>query len=72
MPIWCPKCNAMLPEGLEECPRCGVRLGPSEKEEGISRRDVAWLSAYTIGILLIPVVIGLILALICIFVFNAR
>ena len=72
MPVWCPKCNAMLPEGLGECPRCGARLSSTEKEGKISRSDVAWLSAYTIGILLIPLIVGLAIGLVCILVFLYR
>jgi hypothetical protein len=62
----------MLPEGLEECPRCGARLNPAQKEEEIGRGDVVWISAYTIGILLIPLVVGLLVGLACIFIFLLR
>ena len=24
--MWCPKCNAEFVKGIEECPRCAVRL----------------------------------------------
>lgn len=72
MPVWCPNCNAMLPEGLEKCPRCGARLDRSEQEGEIGRKDVAWISAYTIGILLIPLVIGLLIGLACILIFLYR
>ena len=72
MPVWCPQCHAMLPEGSEECPRCGAHLGTSDHEDGFSRSDVAWFSAFTIGILVIPLIIGVAIALICIFVFLSR
>ena len=72
MPVWCPKCNAMLAEGLDKCPRCGAQLAPPEKEGEIGRKDVAWISAYTIGILLIPLVIGLLLGLACVLIFIIR
>jgi hypothetical protein len=72
MPVWCPKCNAMLPEGLEECPRCGASLTPAKKEGEIGGRDVAWLSAYTIGILVIPLIVGLLIGLACVLIFFIR
>lgn len=76
MPVWCPKCNAMLPEGLEACPRCGARLGkaidPTTDEIEPNRSDIFWLSAYTIGIVLIPILIGLAIGLICILLFVSR
>lgn len=71
MPIWCPKCHAMLPESLEECPKCGTRLGSPDEGE-ISHSDIFWMSAYTIGIALIPVGVILIIAVICILVFMIR
>jgi predicted amidophosphoribosyltransferase len=85
MPDWCPKCHGMLPPGLETCPRCGAKLDEAQEapafgpyiyqeppQPQVSAKDIFYYSAYIIGILLIPLVIGLILALICIFVFNAR
>ena len=72
MPVWCPNCNAMLPEGSEQCPRCGARLATAEKEGEIGAGDVAWISAYTIGILLIPLVLGLLIGLACILIFLHR
>lgn len=69
MPVWCPKCHAMLAEGSEECPRCGADLRSSAEQEEFNRSDIALFSAYTIGILVIPLIIGLVLGLICIFVF---
>ncbi|RMF46516.1 MAG: zinc ribbon domain-containing protein, partial [Anaerolineae bacterium] len=26
MPVWCPKCHAMLADGTAKCPRCGAKL----------------------------------------------
>jgi predicted amidophosphoribosyltransferase len=69
MPIWCPQCNAMLAEGTERCPRCGTHLKNSEAEEVFSRSDIAWFSAYTIGILVIMIIIGVGLGLLCFFLF---
>ena len=76
MPVWCPKCNAMLPEGLGACPRCGASLGKAidqtTNETELNRSDIFWLSAYTIGIVLIPLVIGLAIGLVCILLFVSR
>jgi uncharacterized paraquat-inducible protein A len=66
MPEWCPKCNAMLPEGLDQCPRCGKRLHRKSNSE-YSTRDIAWISAYVLGIVLIPVVLVIIIGLICVY-----
>ena len=72
MPVWCPNCHAMLPEGLAECPKCGTRLGSPDEEGEIGRKDIFWMSAYTIGIVLIPIVVILIVGLICILLFILR
>lgn len=72
MPDWCPECNAMLVEGTEECPRCGAQITKSEGEDAFSGSDIAWFSAYTIAILLIPIVIGIAVALLCLLVFFGR
>jgi hypothetical protein len=69
MPVWCPECNAMLAEGTEQCPRCGAKINESSTEEGFSRSDVAWFSAYTIAIVLIPIIVGIGIALLCLFLF---
>jgi predicted amidophosphoribosyltransferase len=72
MPVWCPQCHAMLPEGLGKCPRCGARLGQaaSEENEVFSKKDMFWYSAYTIGMMLIPFVFILIIGLLCVWLFN--
>ncbi len=71
MPLWCPECHAMLPEGTQKCPRCGARLdlGESEEQSDFSRSDFFWYSAYTIGIVLIPIIIAVLIGLICILLF---
>ena len=69
MPIWCPECNAMLAEGTEECPRCGANLIDPNSDGGFNKSDVAWFSAYTIAILIIPIIIGIGIALLCLFLF---
>lgn len=69
MPIWCPDCHAMLVEGTEKCPRCGARISDPESEETFSRSDIAWFSAYTIAIILIPIIVGIGIAFLCLFLF---
>jgi predicted amidophosphoribosyltransferase len=72
MPDWCPECNAMLVEGTEVCPRCGAQLAGSAGGEEFSNSDIAWFSAYTIAILLIPLIVGIAIALLCLLVFFGR
>ena len=66
----------MLPEGLETCHGCGARLGKAidQTTDDIeqNRSDIFWLSAYTIGIVLIPILIGLAIGLVCILLFVSR
>lgn len=68
----------MLPPGLEVCPSCGARLKKSksgiaslkssrEKPE-IGGNDMFWLSAFIIGIALIPLIIAVLIGIICIWV----
>jgi hypothetical protein len=72
MPEWCPECNAMLVEGTVECPRCGAQLAGSGEGDEFSNSDIAWFSAYTIAILLIPLIIGIAVALLCLLVLFGR
>lgn len=74
MPQWCPECRAMLPEGMEECPRCGAALPKSEwkDEDKIKRSAVFWYSLYTIAIALVPILIGVGIGLLCILLFITR
>lgn len=71
MPDWCPKCNAMLTEGTQVCPRCGTSLGRGliEDDDRLERKTVLWYSLYTIGITLGPVIIILCIGLFCVFLF---
>lgn len=77
MPEWCPKCHAMLPSGLETCPACGARLPTAaptkiasitsnEDTPAIGGKDIAWLSAYIIGIALVPILIAAAIGIICV------
>ena len=69
MPVWCPDCHAMLAEGTEQCPRCGAQINAPESEKAFSKSDIAWFSAYTIAIVLIPILVGIGIALLCLFLF---
>ena len=69
MPVWCPECHAMLAEGTEQCPRCGAHIEDSQSAGGFSKSDVAWFSAYTIAIVLIPIIVGIGIAFLCLFLF---
>lgn len=64
MPEWCPKCNAMLPEGLEKCPRCGKKL-PSKKDSKYTWKDIFSISVYVLIILLIPVILVISIGILC-------
>ncbi len=55
---YCPKCGAQLPPGLEKCPNCGHRLRRKRGDE-YSLRDIALLTCSTLGIVLVPVLIGI-------------
>jgi len=74
MTVWCPNCHAMLPEGLEACPRCGESLAGAkpQSEEQISRSAIVWYSAYTIGIALLVIAVGVAVILLCTLLFIAR
>ena len=63
---YCPRCNAQLPPGLEKCPRCGKRLRSKNGEE-YTARDIFWLSISTLGIVLIPMLIIIGIAALCIY-----
>lgn len=69
MPVWCPECNAMLPDGAHECPRCGAKIEDLESDDSFSSSDIAWFSAYTIAIIAIPILIGVGIGLLCLFLF---
>ncbi|HEY5573798.1 MAG TPA: zinc-ribbon domain-containing protein [Anaerolineales bacterium] len=70
MPLWCPNCNAMLPEGTAVCPRCGTRLNAAQNgEEDAGREDVFWYSSYIIGVVLIPIIIAVVIGVICVLIF---
>jgi uncharacterized membrane protein YvbJ len=62
---WCSKCGAMLTPGTQKCPRCGKRLRKKDGSE-YTAQDIFWLSATTLGFVLIPVGIIIVVALLCI------
>lgn len=61
---WCPKCKAMLVPGQDKCPACGARLG-EKPGSGMSWRDIFWLSAYIIGIAMIPILLAVLIGIVC-------
>lgn len=65
MAEWCPKCRAMLPEGLEKCPACGAKL-PSAAGENLGCREVLSISFYILKIVLIPLLIAVAIGLLCV------
>ena len=66
---WCPKCGAMLSPGTDKCPRCGKRLR-KQGSEGYTGKDIFWLSLTTLGYVLIPLVIIVVVALLCLWLSN--
>ncbi len=67
MPDWCPKCNAMLPPGLEECPRCGKKLsGTGEKPRALENQDIANITLVVLGFAAIPIVVIILIAVVCV------
>jgi hypothetical protein len=72
MTEWCPKCHAMLPPGLETCPACGAKLRKKAGKLSVNMgsdqytgRDIFWLSAYIVGIALIPILVAIGLGILC-------
>jgi hypothetical protein len=53
----------MLTPGLERCPSCGARL--KKNTGGMSVRDVFWLSAYILGIAMIPILLAIAIGIAC-------
>ena len=69
MAEWCPKCNAMLPDGTEVCPRCGAKMGGAKDGE-VSRKDMLKITAYVVGLALIPIVAIILIGFICVSLGN--
>lgn len=74
MPEWCPRCGALLPDGLERCPRCGAALkgGSTAGEGDFKASDFFRLSAYSIGVVLVPLLVGIAIGLLCFLVFFSN
>ncbi len=69
MPVWCPKCHAMLPEGTPKCTVCGTKL-ENDQEGALTRREMLALNLYVIGIALIPVIVVILLGLVCVLAWH--
>ncbi len=65
MPVWCPKCNAMLPDGTQQCPACGAKISNSSPGTGIGKDELRSIGLYIFGIALIPIVLAIILGILC-------
>lgn len=66
MPVWCPDCHAMLPEGLAECPRCGTPLG-DVGQPAVGGREMFWYSVITIGFVLVALLVPVAIGLLCVY-----
>ncbi len=66
MPTFCPKCNAMLPDGLEKCPRCGAKL-PKTPEDPNALTPQEWraLLSEAYKFALLPVALAFLLGIGC-------
>ncbi len=73
MPVWCPKCNAMLAEGTSTCPRCGAKLPQAPQDPNALTpqewKAVLW-EAYKFALL--PVALAVLLGLACLIVLSLR
>ena len=69
MAEWCPKCNAMLPDGTEVCPRCGAKMSGGREGE-VSRKDMLKITAYVVGLALIPIAAIILIGFICVSLGN--
>lgn len=71
MPVWCPKCHAMLPDGLEKCPRCAAKLPKAPANpNSFTSREILLLTLETFKIILLPIVIALAGGLLCWLLFS--
>lgn len=71
MPQFCPKCGAMMADGIERCSVCGSRMQPPmmDKETGFTWRDFFSYNLYVIGIVLIAILVPLALVLGCLLLY---
>lgn len=69
MPIWCTRCGAMLAEGTETCPRCGKPLGSTPADDAdLSTKEIWNLTFYSLRYLLLPLLVIVVLAVICLLI----
>ncbi len=62
---WCPKCSALLPNHLDECPRCQTKL-KGGSSSGFTGKDILHISAVMISVGIIPMLVVIAIAFICI------
>lgn len=67
MPAWCPHCGTMLPEGLEQCPKCGKSLkqAANTDPDKLSPAEFRTITFETLRILLIPIAMVILLGILC-------
>ncbi|GEM_PF-1837205 len=63
---WCPKCGAMLPAHLEECPRCGTRLKGAGADAGYTAKDIAQITSVILAFAIVPLCVILIVSIVCV------
>jgi len=71
MPVWCPKCHAMLAEGAPKCPRCGANL-PRPDPNALTPQEfkaILW-EAYKFALL--PVALAVLLGFACLIILSLR
>ena len=67
MPVWCPDCKAMLPDGTKECPVCGSQIGgASEDKPEFERSEYVSVTLYLVGIALIPILLIIVISVLCV------
>lgn len=70
MPIWCPRCGAMLANGSEVCSRCGKKLGSTPADDAdLSSKEIWNLTLYVLRIVLIPTILVLFIGILCYLVY---
>ncbi|GAB4529049.1 MAG: hypothetical protein Fur0018_15380 [Anaerolineales bacterium] len=66
MPVWCPKCHAMLSDGTVKCPRCGAKLPKTPSDPNtLTRQEFKAVLAEAYKFALLPVAMALLAGLLC-------